>query len=118
MYLMYMNICMKLHSFIHRVDKWSYVQLLKVTIVIGSRTISFMLVLSRMLAEQMRYEFRVFVTFDLWVRTYVFSHSVKLDNNRFLFHESKLPCAITIKTLTHTLVETVLFREILPCALE
>lgn len=55
-----MNIRMKLHSFIYEVDKWSYVQLLKVTIFTGSQTISFMLVLSSMLAEQMLYEFRVF----------------------------------------------------------
>lgn len=105
-------------SFIYEVDKWSYVQLLKVTIFTGSQTISFMLVLSSMLAEQMLYEFRVFIVLDLWVRTCVFPRSVKLDKNRFLFHESKLPCAITIKTSTHTLVQTALFREILPCALK
>lgn len=91
--------------------------MLKVTIFIGSQTMSFMLVLSSMLAKQMLFEFRLFIALDFWIRTYVSSQSMKLDNNRFLFHESKLPCAITIKTSAHTLVETVLFRDILPCAL-
>lgn len=115
--IVYQYIYETTYSFIYELHKWSCVLLLKVTTFIGSENMLFMSVLSSMLAKQVFCEFMLFIVLALWVRTYVFPQSTKLDNNRFLFCESKLPYAITIKTSTHTRVETVLFRGILPCVL-